>query len=260
MSAFEKIETPNGTVAYYRDEDHSYWCEVGERAGKECGKGRLAGVSTVSAPFDWRPDGLIKWATRLERDGVSELSRRRDGLEWLTDGDAVYDALKAEELLWSDHRNRAADRGTAVHEEVLEQLAAGEIPDLDKLGENRGYGQAVLGWWLEAEPTVIASEAVVIDLDLRVAGRLDLLCELDGRVAVVDAKTSKWLSPKFAAQLAGYAVLAKSSGYPAPEVGVILQVKPDGTHRAVEIDLREEDFLTALAVYRRNGELKRALR
>ena len=81
-----------------------------------------------------------------------------------------------------------------------------------------------------------------------------------GAIAVVDAKTSGYVPAKFAVQLSAYAHLALISGYEAPEVGVILQVAEDGSHRAIPVELDHEDFFAALDVYRRAGRINGALR
>jgi hypothetical protein len=41
-----------------------------ERSGWS-GSGRLTGISTVVAPFDWRPDNLMRWVERLTLEGVA---------------------------------------------------------------------------------------------------------------------------------------------------------------------------------------------
>lgn len=264
----ERITLPSGDVVYWRESDHSYW----RLARGEKGSGRLTGVSTVVGPFDWRPDNLMRWAARLEREGVAALAATDldclDGrplgqaLSWLSSAGGISDALKAGGLDWESVRRQAASRGTNVHLHALHALSQGQpVPAFAELtDEERGYARGVVAWWARNQPTVICAEQVVADLETGVAGRLDLLCELpDGRIAVVDCKTSRHLSAKFVAQLAGYARLALLSGFPAAEVGIVLAVDADGGFRAVEVPVDHEDFLLAVRVYRRAGELRKVL-
>lgn len=266
---WERHTLPSGVTCAYHDPSHRYFRDTAN--GK--GVGRLLGVTTSIAPMDFRPDGLMAWSARLTREGVAALASEGLGLDdgaeiisalsWLRDGETIDAALEAARLRYTDVRDDAATRGTNVHLLALHALASGRpVPDFTGMTEEEiGYAKGVAGWWLHESPQVIESEFLVADLDLGVAGRPDLLCTLsDGRVAIVDAKTSGYLSAKFAVQLSAYARLAVISGYTAPEVGIVLQVTPDGGFNAVEIELDEADFLAALDVYRRAGRINGVLR
>lgn len=270
---FQIHTLPSGETLVYRDRDHSYWKElVVKPNGEQAGKGRLTGVSTVVGPMDWQSDNLMGWAARLDREGVAALAADAFGLDelsdvlaslrWLSSGEAIGNALDNAHLSWRLARDAAATRGTAVHTHALNALASGEaVPAFDQMtGEERGYAEGVTAFWLDHEPKVIAAEAVVADLELGVAGRFDLLAEIDGRVVVLDAKTSKYLSAKFVAQIAGYALLLERSGYQKPETGAVLQVREDGSYSLIEMEIVEDDFTMALSVYRRAAEIKKRLR
>jgi len=101
---------------------------------------------------------------------------------------------------------------------------------------------------------------VVADIELGVAGRLDVLCELNGRTVVLDAKTSKSLYPKMAVQVSAYSMLAERSGYGKVEGGAILQVTPEGQYNLVEFDVEPADFLLALQVAERVTKIKKAMK
>ena len=267
---FEVHTLPSGETLAYRDRDHSYWKELVEKPnGEQAGKGRLTGVSTVVGPMDWQSDNLMGWAARLDREGVAALaadsfssSDALASLGWLASGESIGIALDGAELSWRQTRDKAATRGTAVHTHALNALASGEpVPAFEQMtGEERGYAEGVTAFWLDHNPKVIAAEAVVADLELGVAGRFDLLAEIDGRIVVLDAKTSKYLSAKFVAQIAGYALLLERSGYQKPEAGAVLQVREDGSYSLIEMEIVEDDFTMALAVYRRAAEIKKRLR
>ena len=273
MTDFETHTLPNGTTVAYRNRDHSYWAEmVVKPNGDEVGKGRLAGVSTVVGPMDWQADSLMGWAARLDREGVAELAADvfklddareiHTNLRWLASGEAIGNALDEHELDWRSTRNQAATRGTSVHTHALNALASGRpAPDFAAMTEEEvGYAKGVTGFWLDHDPVVVAAEALVADHALGVAGRFDLLATIGGRLMVLDAKTSKYLSAKFVAQLAGYALLLELSGYEKPQIGAVLQVREDGSYSLIEVALDSDDFLLALSVYRRAADIKKRVR
>lgn len=268
-AGWELHTLPSGGHVAYNDDRHGYYRAVND--GK--GVGRLLGVSTAAKALDLNPDPLISWGARLDREGVAALAsdcldcdsieQARSQLAWLASGESIGAALDDAGLSWRKRRFDAASRGTRVHLHALHALSSGEqVPSFDELPEDeRGYASAVLKWWLDYQPEVIAAEQVVADLTDGVAGRLDLLCRLkDGRVAIVDAKTGRYLAASWVAQLAGYRRLALLSGFEAAEVGVILQVAEDGSYRHVEVELSDTQWLTALATYRLAGELGRQLK
>lgn len=269
-------ELPSGDTIAYRDRDHSYWREVNTAGAKVTGSGRLTGISTVVAPLDFRPDNLIAWGARTDHAGIAALcaeglgcdtaDEMRAALSFLRDAEGIGEALAGAGLRWQDTRDQAADRGTRAHVLALEALAAGRpVPDFDGIPEDeRGYAQAVAGWWLDTEPLPVHSELVVADLDLGIAGRLDLVY-LDGQETVLgDLKTSGYLSGKFAAQAALYARCYRESGFGEIDRIEIVQAKPDGTYTQLRVECTEEDALAAVECYRAsgrvNGQLRRALK
>lgn len=284
FSPFEVHELPNGTTVYYRDSDHSYWQAVEKRKGEWGGKGRLTGVSTVVGPFDFRPDALLRWAAKSNGAGIAMLAAEglsledaedmRGALRWLESSESIWSALRDAQATFEDLRGQAAERGTNVHLHALHALARGEpIPDLPKLTEEEhGYARGVIAFWHEHEPRPLQAEQVVADLELGVAGRFDLRCEPEARcerptcpchhlppgaIAMVDAKTSGYLSNKAHVQLGGYEHCARTSGIGESDAQWTLQVTEDGGYELVLSTATAEDFAAGLDVYRRAGRIGR---
>lgn len=255
----ELIELPNGSALYYVDDNHSYWrCKPDGSRGQ-----RLTGVSTVCSPLDFRPDSLMRWVEKLTLEGVA---RGFGGEAVPSDPHVLRQRLESKELRWEQIRDQAAQRGTDVHSLMLHALAKGDdVPDLDELPEEqRGYGQAVMKWWLDRKPQVLEAEQVVLSEAHGFAGRYDLRCVLsggleDGQTALVDLKTSGFVANKAHAQVAGYDLGAIESGISRvpSDVLLILQVAEDGTYREVRSCATHEDFLAALTVYRAAGRIGR---
>lgn len=262
---FVRATFPNGTEVFYRDRDHSYWRECKpKRGGGLSGSGRLTGVSTLCAPMDFRPDSLMRWVERLTLEGVA---RGFNGKTVPTDPYMLRQMLDNQGLRWEQIREDAAERGTNVHQQVLHALASGkEVPDLSQLpAEQRGYGQAVLKWWVDRAPVPTHAEQMVFSDQHGFAGTLDLRCTINDPlrqgVGVVDAKTSSFISAKSLVQPAGYDIGVVDSGLgEKAEWLMILQLNEDGSYREVWSPATHEHFLNALAVYRNSGELNKAAR
>lgn len=273
IDPFTRHEFPNGTCVYYRDSDHSYWRDIkwNTKERRYGGTGRLTGVTTVVSPLDFRPDNLMRWAARLNGEGIAALAAEclstddineiRQALRWLESGDAIWRELENAGLLYDQSRDRKATVGTNVHEIALNALANGRpVPDLARLtDEERGYSQGIMRFWLDHEPRALQSEQVVADIELGVAGRFDLRAALhgdylgvplDGAICLVDAKTGAFRSTKEHAQLSGYDLLAEKCGVGACDRMFILQLYPDGDYRLLEGQGSRQAFLNALSTYR----------
>lgn len=219
---FEVTSLPNGEV-FYRDSNHAYYDRIEERGDKWVGPNdaRLPSPSTVAKVFD------LQLADRLSAAAA------RAGLEWF------------------ERKDRRAREGTNIHERVLEILAAGErIPSLSDVDETeRGYAQGVIAWWSEVNPEPVTSEQVVYSAAHRYAGRLDLICEIDGKRCIVDLKTG-FIGESAHVQLDGYRLAAEESGFGPIDRCLLLKVADDGTFREYEGLADSMDFRHALTVYR----------
>lgn len=253
----ELIELPNGSRCYWVEDGHAYYrCKPDGNRGQ-----RLTGVSTVCAPLDFRPDALLRWVERLTLEGVS---RGFGGQEVPGDPHVLRQRLGGLGLNWEAIRDAASERGTNVHVQMLEALATGgEIPDLSTMPiEQRGYGQAVMKWWLDRSPEPLQWEQVVLDEENGYAGRFDLRCTMTTpfgpEIQLWDLKTSGFISTKAHAQVAGYDLGARASGIGPSEALWILQVHEDGTYTEIPAQADHADFLAALDVYRRSGRISGA--
>ena len=109
-----------------------------------------------------------------------------------------------------DTLNKAARRGTAVHN-ALENYAKFGIEDIDP--DLRCYFDAFLNWWELRKPEPIATEHRLYHKIMRYAGTADLICLIDGKVTLVDYKTSSQVNTKMCAvQLEGYDRALESHG------------------------------------------------
>lgn len=287
---FEEHVMPSGAVCFYRESDHSYWPTIKPKSKKPdaewsgC-KPQFTGVSTVSSPFDFKPDGLMRWAAKTNGIGIAMLAAGalelddaddiRAQLAWLDNERTIWSALEEAELTYNDLRDMRAEEGTNVHKHALHELATGSpVPAYDELTEaETGYAQGVVGFWLAHAPATLSAEQVVMDAELRVAGRLDLRARLQARCGrkrcpcrlldlgdlfLADAKTSGYIPTKHHVQVVGYEHCAVVSGFEPTRAQWILQVDEQGGWELIPARATPEHFKTAVAAYRGAYEINKA--
>ena len=272
IGRFEVHTLPDGSVIYYDDDEHAYYSEIKPAKGSVGGYAftrgsRLTGVSTIAKFLDANVDPLLWWAVGLDQVGIAELAERDMStgadVTWLSDPERIKSRLKDEKTRWSDVRDRAADVGTTVHEDVFHALARDETPDLaDRTDVERGFAQGVLRWWMDNSPQVIAAEAVTVDFSKGYAGRFDLLCEIDGERVLVDAKTRATgrIRKSDHVQLEGYNEANLACGIGGSDRRVALLLSPDGSYREHESVAKPSDFYAALLACEAGKLLDKRLR
>lgn len=141
----------------------------------------------------------------------------------------------------------ATELGTAVHA-LCEGINRGQVwTVLDCPSHLAPFGDAYDGWFQQHVAEVIAVEQVVYSTRWRFAGTLDLLARLhDGRLALVDLKTSKSLDGTYRLQLAGYADALEEMAGTVVDTRLVVNLPSDqpGTVRIVEYDDADGDRLT----------------
>ena len=120
---------------------------------------------------------------------------------------------------------QAASRGTAIHNAVENYVQFG-IVDIEPRYE--GYFTAFRKWLSAREPEIVATERKVYHKILRYAGTSDLLAIINGRLTLVDYKTSAQVNTKLCdVQLEGYDRAYESHGV-VIEDRLILHLSRDG--------------------------------
>ena len=127
-------------------------------------------------------DGLMGWAVNLALDEVA--ARCKTGEDRL-DHKEDWPALRSRAF---NAKNRARDTGSSVHAAV-DRFNRGQDLDLTDVtaAHVAQYGAFVHRHGVK----VIASERYVINTTIGFGGTYDLLAEVDGELALVDAKTGK---------------------------------------------------------------------
>lgn len=176
----------------------------------------LSGGIPKSALVPWAAKAVAECALEyLEPDATTEklwdYARRAACLqlaaagkdEQPTDDDIRYHALKHLKGAPDRIRDRAAARGTSVHN-IVEHLAAGDI--VPTLGDDiEPWIASARMFVAEFRPQVIWSETTVFNRQFGYAGTLDLIADFPGYGRrIVDYKTSKAVYGDTGVQLAAY--------------------------------------------------------
>lgn len=272
---FEKHVLADGAEIFYEDRYHQYHTDVYQNPKGSWSYRRdskLLGISTIAKFLEGgNVDGLLHWSAKLERTGIAELvTKNAEDIaagyfpDWLYDESSIKDALKAANLTWLDIRDRAAKRGTAVHEDIFNALATGDTPpSLEVLTEEeRAFGQAAFAWWRDRRPVPVAAECVTADVESGFAGRFDLLADVDGERLLIDVKTRE--KPKSRKsdhiQLSGYEAANKACGLPPSDRRLVLVFTPDGRYHEFTGEATADHFSDALSAAKASRTLDQRLK
>ena len=123
---------------------------------------------------------------------------------------------------------KAGKEGTQVHEAAEALVKGEEVTWMDDYGRAK-YSQVVwemilkfYEFWSTYKPELISTEDFVWSDKHKYAGTADLVVKLDGKVWLLDLKTSNSLHKSYDLQLASYAVaLKESKGIEIDRTGII---------------------------------------
>lgn len=99
----------------------------------------------------------------------------------------------------------AGMRGTKVHDAIEALLEGDELWEHHYSLDEWHRIVAFTDWFNEMKPEILGVETAVFSHKYGYAGRVDFVCILDGKVTVLDFKTSGSMYPHFPLQFASYA-------------------------------------------------------
>lgn len=202
---------------------------------------RVPGTTTISGILD-KSRFLVPWANKLGLQGIDSRS----------------------------YVDEKAKSGTLAHAMAARELTLdmGMTPEVINLADYTGHEisaaeNSFIKWldWKKAhtiKPVLV--EAELVSEKYQYGGQIDCYASIDGRMALIDNKTSKAIYDEHWIQVAGYSIILEELGYPVDEVR-ILQIGRDeseGFHEEVKTDLsiQKEIFLHCREIY----ELQKKLR
>jgi len=162
-------------------------------------------------------------------------------------------------------------RGTAIHTVAAtfarEGAAAARLLVKELPQSQKGYGNAVLGWFASEEPEVISSELVVASAKHLFAGTTDLLAKrrADGgdKIILSDYKTGKAIYNEAKLQVSAYRLAYEEMTGTQIDGTSVIRLGYDGGWEEVECDADPGIFLSMLDVYNSGildfkGDIRRA--
>jgi hypothetical protein len=123
---------------------------------------------------------------------------------------------------------KAADDGNLVHGLIEDFLGGKELLYLDHKGAPK-YSTLVwnmvmrfVEFWETYKPELLEAEVYLFSDEIKVAGTCDLVCKIDGKVWIIDFKTSNYLHTSYELQTAIYRKCYEECfGVKIDEVGIL---------------------------------------
>lgn len=123
--------------------------------------------------------------------------------------------------------SKAANKGTTVHN-AIENYCKFGITDIEN--EYEGYFNAYLDWYKKVSPQIIANECKVYHRYMLYAGTADMLVIIDGKVILIDFKTTSSVNEMLTSvQLEAYSKAYESHGVNI-DGKAVLHLKKDGKY------------------------------
>lgn len=158
---------------------------------------------------------------------------------------------------WREKRSKSADSGQKAHAEIEKYIKTGAVPFLVEPEVQHCFDQ-FLRWEEVAKPKWLASEIQVGSETHKFAGILDAVAEIDGKLVLVDFKTSSGIKKEYNIQLAGLMICLEEMCLEemgcVPEQRAILWLPKDGKYEYVSItsnlEYDKQAFLAGLEFYK----------
>jgi hypothetical protein len=142
----------------------------------------VPGVTSVLGQLGWAQGALMWWANQA--------------------------GLKGQTL--EEARQTATGVGTRVHDMIEADLTGRKPPFCDWLDDDQELQvqtsmSAFQAWRDAVGLEVVEVESEIVDAELMIGGRIDLVARVSGNLSIVDWKTAKAIYPKDLCQVAAYA-------------------------------------------------------
>ena len=211
------------------------------------------GVTSVVGILD-KP-ALMYWAVNKAVDYIDK------NLKVGTTIDEINKAtlLKEAKYAHRKHKEAAGDIGTIIHgwlEKYIKATINKQAPPEPPVNKDIRAGiDTVLDWVTREKVTFVSSERVVYSRKHKYAGTLDAEVLIDGKLAVIDFKSSSGIYPEHFMQTSAYVkALEEETGNKYDYTKIILIPKNGGEPAYADnenIDLYFKSFLGCLENYRR---------
>lgn len=157
-------------------------------------------------------------------------------------------------------KEAAGERGKKVHRAIEQLLQTGKVKigDTFPVGEGDDFAELTVeeyeavmsfhAWYQETKPKVLAIETLCYNEEDDYAGTIDLKVEIEGKVWLVDLKTSQDIWPEHKLQVSAYRHTPQGTS----DFGAILQVgyrKNKRLYKFTEVEDQYDLFLAAKRIW-----------
>ncbi len=205
-------------------------------------RGKLVNSVTKFTGVIDKSGQLIYWAVGLARDYLKELTGNGASI---TDFH-IDEACKQHRIV----KEKAADIGTQIHELVSKWIKKEnyELPDDEKVLNGFNAFLEFQGRykikWLASEELVAYTQGK----NILYAGIMDALAEIDGKIVLVDFKSSKGIYPEMFLQVAAYQMAWEQMNKKKIAYRMIVKFgKDDGAFEFIELHENDKDKKAFLA-------------
>lgn len=254
-------------ILNYNDSDHKYFIDIPE------GRVHVPNVTTILKVID-KSNVLIPWAIKE----CVEYIREKLLLDTIADEAQVFtvkpkkeweDLLKNAKSAHRAKKERAGDIGHIAHN-WLEAYGRRRISGMSHDRATTGWTQtisdekaqncvrAALDWIVEHHVEPVEVERKIYSRDYNYAGTLDWKGFVDGKLSILDFKSSKYLYDEYRLQVASYQSAVEEEDGCQIEQRILLRLgKEDGEFEVATFDDRSEyeadrlAFLSALDLQQR---------
>ena len=142
---------------------------------------------------------------------------------------------------------KAAERGSAVHEAIAGSISCKDLPI-----QWHGYYEAYVEWHEVAEPDYVFQEKRLYDDDLMITGQMDAVARIQDKLILLDWKTSNKPSPSWDIQMNAYMRMLQKIGHSVHEAWIVLLSRM-GRYQVIKVPYQAQlwhEFLSLLSMYR----------
>ena len=237
----------NSLDLYFDEEKHHFYLDPEKKKKVPYSVTGITGIIDKSAPF-------IYWATNLMGEYLKEKIDQKIPID-----KGMIDRAKRE---FRKVRQDAADVGTEIHE-WCHRWIAGEKPEIpeDDMRVINGI-TAFLKFQKENKLKWLESEKPIYSKKYGYAGILDALAkDKNGKIILVDFKSSKSIYPEMFLQVAGYQIAHEEETGQKVDKNIIIRFgKSDGKFEVKEARNEKGDkqaFLSALNLQEELSKIKK---
>lgn len=157
----------------------------------------IPSVTTVLSVIN-KP-ALISWASKMAVESIA--GQLEPGVAY--DEMQLQAILEAGRIAHQKKKTDAGNMGTFIHNWV-EKHIAGENPGMPVNEQMKKCVESFLEWENKYKVKFLVSEQMIYSRKFKYTGKLDFICEIDGKLYLGDLKTSSGIYPEMYIQTAAY--------------------------------------------------------